>query len=375
MKQQFSDEIRMQMQKRIACTVWAACGVTAVGCGLMLLLSLAGEFYSWEALIAALIMAAVFIVDYWLVQKHYLPLARAVKLLQWERGFAGEEQTGTFLGYAETLGYHSGVLMRRMKLDCGMRFRNESLITEVEIPACIGQLPLTVGTEITVCTSHNVVTGYSAQCAVADPRVDIKRAGYHVSGAVCALAVLISGVFWYCLYGKTLEVPREEQINVAVCTVARGNFGPDAAGDEMQQYGIRQVGFSYLESSDVEQAAQYLATYAVMDADIILMSAFLFEEALYSDGYPLTDKDIQLLNEQAGVQLKLCYDPEGKPNGIVLFDPEDAAYSEQFPILHQWLMFDKSDRYVLTVSPCSEQPDTSLTLLAAGHLLAILTGR
>lgn len=373
MKRLYSEAVCSQMEGLYRKSREMLWGVLLVWAAVVAALLLSGPLSRGEAAVGTLATFLGLLGGYWILQKRILPLKKTSRLIADEMDCQGERISGTFLGYADALGVSSGVLVRRLQLDMGERVHTESVAHEVYIPVLLETFPVSQGEKLALEISHNLVVGYElAQNDEWKPHVRMERSGYQISKIICLLLAVVCVVGWASLYGAVNAVPRRHQLNVAVCALGRSEQNVEQIGDDLTAYDIKQANFSYMETSDAEEAALYIATYAALDADLALMAEFLYREALGCEGYVFQKEEISWLEKCAGGELRFVYDESGAAAGVVLFDPEDPDYSDRFPGLRRWLQVDETDAYVLMINPNSPHISAGAPSTAAGLLLDFL---
>ena len=363
MKPLYTEHFQKQMEKESQ----KAIGVMA----LVTLLTLVGAVVylllapiTWlGCVLAGLVTAGTACADYWLLNKRVLPI-RKTRQLMTQLQSCGETVTGTFLGYEDALAHQSGVMMRRLILDCGDYIGLVRTTRNIDVPVLVSPLPYQEGEEVTLRVSGGTLTEFQTD-SIWEPRVDHSRGAYHISRPVLGLILLCCAIVWSTVWEISSRDKPEETVRVAVCSEAHLDFPAELIPATP---GIRKIAFSYMDTTDGELTANYLATYGALDADIIFLEDYMFEQAFGSVGYILSQADRDLLSAAAGTELHFTNDPQGSVTGIVLVDQRELL----FPGLTGWLSIPNAEGYVAFINPASLHLDDGAALEVLGLILQAL---
>lgn len=285
----------------LAAVVWGACTPPD-----------AEESAALCALTAACLSGA-----YITAQKRLIPLRRAMSLAEELAGSVGEEHRGTSLGYKEGFGYKDSVQMRRLLLDDGTAVRRERVVLELDVPAFLSAGAPAVGAELAVRIHRNVVTAWDAPA----PGVSWRGVpGRRLSALVLALLCAAAAVGWWMFYDLPRREPESGRLDIAVCTVRGLELPAGELADELGQYGIGSVHVGEAQTGEPAETAEFLATWAAFEADILLLDADVFASVFRNEAAPLPAGLAASLGTEPA-----AYDEAGRATALALPGEEDVV--------------------------------------------------
>ena len=321
----YDERLLRSLSKELIKCISAAAAVLFFGTAADVFILFSGHISMAKALSGSFFTFVSLTLAAWVWQKRLLPLLRVKKLL------AALDQDnilrveGTFRGYSETLGVHGGIFTRRIYVDAGDRFRNESYSRELELPAICANVPFKDGDRVELETVENLVV--ASHPAFSGGPVCAKKGAHALPSYVIAAILLLSVLLWLVIHtvangSAVADVPR-----LAVCAPAHNEemdtLISDTAGVEI----------GYSNTLNAQDVAQYLATYGTFDADVIVLGKTYFDGVYYGDASPL---DPNAITDALGFAPKYIEGEHGEKLAVILYDPEDDAYNASFPRLYDW---------------------------------------
>ncbi len=337
MKQIYTPELEAQVQRRLrvyeglallaavlclCCGIYAAVRVTAASAAVM-----------------AALTGAVGLGIYGLIQRRFLPLFRADRLMKGLDEKEPEAFSGIYLGLCPEKSMRGGVMMYRLRLDEGKKVRKESVARELYLPAAFTMPDLSPSTPISGQTAEGVIVALTEPLSL-QPAPGGGR--YHVSARVAAGILCLAVLLWGGIY-EAADKQSGGTIRMAVCTPAHHEESGLILEEELALEDTA-VSISYTNTLESETVALYLATFGVSDADILVLNAEQFSGVFDNEGYPL---DAQVWEQALGFAPRFLTDEAGSCTGLILYDPDDPDYSAHFSRLTDWIAVEKDA--VLTV--------------------------
>lgn len=327
----YTPEVQAQVRAKMRGGVLLAAAPLLLALGIAAAAILARDL-TWQlSLFAAVCAAASGIAAYSIFQRQILPLYRADRLMGELARQGPEPLSGTFSGVREAKALQGGLLMRKLCIDAGGQVRGEAVNREINLPAVFSFAPLPQGTRLEVEAVKNVLTA-------SEPPIRVtcapSQGAYRVSPLVCALIILLCGVGAGGVYSAKQAAAAEDALQISVCTPAHHDESQRAIEAALEENGLSTAVFHYTDTIDRETVALYLATHGAYEADILLLNGEHYASVFDCEGYVL---DTEKLESALGGSLKYVTDREGRPTGVVLYDPADADYSRRFSGLVDWI--------------------------------------
>lgn len=247
---------------------------------------------------------------YVLVQKRLMPAFLAIRLIKSLPDGRAETREGRFLGYKPGYSLVDGVLMRRLLLDDGTMVRKEKVILELDQPACLEPIAAQAGSPLRVRIRRNVLLEAEAP----SPGLSWKKVpGRRVSPWVLILLATASGVFWWTLYDSSMRPADEAQLDIACCVFEDVAIPAEELAGELAGFGIESVNVGNAPTEEPSETAEFLATWAAFEADLLVLDAEVFEAVFRSEAAPLGPELLAELGTEPAV-----YDEHGAPTAVFL---------------------------------------------------------
>lgn len=173
----------------------------------------------------------------------------------------------------------------------------------------------------------------------------------------CSLAVHI-GV------SAAVRPSSRETVNVAIGVFAwKEESHRQAVEDELKQYGIQKVNYSYFDIAEFQRYTEYLTTFGVYEADVLILDENVVEQMMQDLILPLSEADREVLQSNAGTVLQFTEDG----NGVLLHCVDDSEYNASLKEVHEWLLFqgDEEFDFGIYINSKTESRDAALQAVAA----------
>lgn len=350
------------------------CGAGCLACLVILEVWLAtGQLTIIRAIMGFALFVSVLVFGYIMLQRHILPCYRILKLGCLVSTQKHKTISGSYIGYDSSHDCINNVFFKRMLLDTGASIRDESISSVFLVPAYIEGPEYAPGTQVTVCTVSNVMVSCTSPRTGWSPEFKFTRIRNRSSAALISSVFLSGLLLWASLYAVSNRMSPHAELNFAICAETYAKLDIEEIETVLANHGIDAVNLSYSNTSNGEAAAQYLATYGALEADILLLDAWSFGGAFANEGYRFTDQDIIALEQAAGSPLRFVCDSEGHITGIVLYDCSDMEYSKMFPNLQNWLQLNDDADYIVVINTQSEHLEDEAAVAAVRQLLSLLS--
>lgn len=247
---------------------------------------------------------------YVLLQKRLMPALLAIRLIKSLPDGRAETREGRFLGYKPGYSLVDGVLMRRLLLDDGTMVRMEKVILELDQPACLEPLAAQAGSTLRVRIRRNVLLAADAPSPGLSWR---KVPGRRVSPWVLLVLAAASCVLWWTLYESGRRPADEAQLDIACCVFEDVALPAEELAAELAGFGIESVNIGSAPTEEPSETAEFLATWAVYEADLLVLDAEVFEAVFRSEAAPLGPELLAKLGTQPA-----AYDEDGAPTAVSL---------------------------------------------------------
>lgn len=247
---------------------------------------------------------------YVLLQKRLMPAFLAIRLIKSLPEGQAETREGRFLGYKPGYSLVDGVLMRRLLLDDGTMVRKEKVILELDQPACLEPIAAQAGSTLRVRIRRNVLL----EAEAASPGLSWKKVpGRRVSPWVLILLAAASGVLWWTLYDSGRRPADEAQLDIACCVFEDVAIPAEELAAELAGFGIESVNIGSAPTEEPSETAEFLATWAAFEADLLVLDAEVFEAVFRSEAAPLGPELLSELGTEPA-----AYDENGAPTAVSL---------------------------------------------------------
>lgn len=247
---------------------------------------------------------------YVLLQKRLMPALLAIRLINSLPDGRAETREGRFLGYKPGYSLVDGVLMRRLLLDDGTMVRKEKVILELDQPACLEPIAAQAGSTLRVRIRRNVLLEAEAP----SPRLSWKKVpGRRVSPWALILLATASCVLWWTLYDSSMRPADEAQLNIACCVFEDVAIPAEELAGELAGFGIESVNVGNAPTEEPSETAEFLATWAAFEADLLVLDAEVFEAVFRSEAALLGPELLAELGTEPAV-----YDEHGAPTAVFL---------------------------------------------------------
>lgn len=297
---------------------------SAVQCGLCVLMAAAPAVWALfdapdeaEACAGCVLTLLCAAAAYITLQKRLMPALLTIKLIN---SFLEERATpreGRFLGYKPGYSLVDGVLMRRLLLDDGTMVRKEKVILELDQPACLEPLAADVGNILRVRIQRNILLAAD----VPAPDVSWKKVpGRRVSLWVMTVLAAAVCVLWWTLYDSGRRPSDEARLDIACCVLEDVDLPTEELAEELAGFGIESVNVGSAPTDEPSETAEFLATWAVYEADILVLDADVFEAVFRSEAATLSPELLSALGTQAA-----AYDETGAPTAVYLPGRENVV--------------------------------------------------
>lgn len=362
---------QLEQQLRRTVILW---GVVCVGAAVALAAAavmsiwLAGGLTLPVTLVMGIATAVTGLSVYNVYQSRLLPLVRTHQQMKRLEQLPAEDVCGTFQGIPQAKSICGGILTHKLQLDEGKQVRQEAVFRELSIPAVFELPQLEKGQLLQVRQAEGMVI--SAQ--LPQPlKLNPLHGRYRMVGAVVLSIVAAAAMIWGVPYAAIHRQSGENTLQVAVCTPAHHLETGLEVEKRMAQDSLHLC-VSYTNTIENEAVATYLSTFGALEADILILNTQHFENLFENEGSVLPQQDI---TQALGFAPRFLTDASHNPTGVLLYDPEDPAYSANFPRLIDWIAVEKSVPLAVTIRSNSVHADTGAANLALVQLLCFLAGK
>lgn len=298
---------RLRARLRASAALCVLCALAAAAPAVPALFARPGPAAAGAGCALTLLGAAA---AYVLLQKRLMPALLTLRLINSLSDERASEREGRFLGYKPGFSLVDGVLMRRLLLDDGTTVRKEKVILELDQPACLEPLAAEEGSLLRVRIQRNVLLAAEAP----SPGLSRKGApGRRVSPWVLLVLAAASIVLWWSLCEAGRGPAEEAQLDIALCVLEDLQLPADELAEELAGCGIERVNVGSAPTQEPSETAEFLATWAVYEADLLVLDAGVFEAVFRNEAAPLS---AQLL-AQLGME-PAAYDESGAPTAVFL---------------------------------------------------------
>jgi hypothetical protein len=299
--------------------------------------------------------AAALCLSYYGYMTRLLPFLRTRRLYAGLSGDPEETVEGVCLGEKSAKNLRDGVLMRRLRIDAGDLIKGEPVEREADLPA-VFDCTLPEGTNVRVTTVRSVVTELDP-CGAG--RIRLARGAYQPMRIVYVVLILAAAAIWLTGAYAVNKWRTPPKTDVAVCTLAYHAEYEAVLNKSAKEQGL-SLAFAYSTSLDKDILYQYLATYGTHEAELLLLpaSAYLSTFDTETPALPVLPEGMRTIDNA-----------NGAPVAVVLYDPDDAAYSARFASLIDWIAIPRDDMYVAAIGPQANETASSAFDLLLSVLL------
>ena len=346
-----------KQKKQLALQAYGSVAIPigSVFLGLLLLLLLPYSVLS--TVIGGLLTCGALSAAYYGLQTYLLPYLKVDRLYTQSGQREPAAVQGIYRGEKDTQRMRDGVRMRVLCVDAGDHVRNESIDREICLPA-VFSAALEQNAPVCFETDGDLVTGIEPDCPVS---IRLKNGAYQTSRLVYIAALIASVALWLTVHFAIGNASAPQKTEIAVCTIAYHTESEAVIEAALKNDGLFPA-FSYTTTLESEQLSQYLSTYGLFDADLILLPKSQLDGTLDSDVPPLSKEIIP-----DGV--KTVFNSQGEPIAVVLYDPSDASCLERFSSITDWIAIPSDEPYLLCLGPSANDS----AALAASRLMSVLS--